>query len=83
MVTKRFLRNISRNRVETTYNHKKYVIKPKGTLVLEDGGQDEFAADYLLQTFGFLVDITKQFEIVPEKKEVRKSFGIRKGGVIK
>lgn len=53
----RIIRNVSRQMVRTTYNGKKYVIKPKGTIVL-DSVADENAAEYLLETYGFLQDIT-------------------------
>ena len=55
---KRILKNISRNTVQTIYHGRVYVIKSKGSLSLDHDGQDEQAADYLLQTYGFLQDIT-------------------------
>lgn len=55
---KRILKNISDAEVNTTYNGKKYSIKPKGSLTLDHNGKDEQAADYLLQTYGFLQEIT-------------------------
>jgi hypothetical protein len=56
----RILRNTTREWVRAHYNGKKYVIKPKGTITLEHFGQDEQCADYLLQTYGFLVEMTPQ-----------------------
>lgn len=55
---KRILKNTANIPVNTTYNGKKYSIKPKGSLTLDHNGKDEQATDYLLQTFGFLKDIT-------------------------
>lgn len=54
----RILKNTSREKIETSYNGKRYIIAPKGSLKLDHNGLDEQAADYLLQTFGFLRDIT-------------------------
>ena len=56
----RVLKNISTAKVNTTYNGKKYIIEPKGSITLDHNGRDEQAADYLLQTFGFLKEITVQ-----------------------
>lgn len=55
---KRILKNISNVSIDTTYNGKNYSIKSKGSLTLDHNGKDEQAADYLLQTYGFLQDIT-------------------------
>lgn len=56
---KRILKNINGEAtVDTIYNGKRYVIGPKKTLTLDHDGNDEQAADYLLQTYGFLKEIT-------------------------
>lgn len=72
---KRILRNTSRETVNTTYNGKKYVIKPKGTIILDHNGKDEQAADYLLQTYGFLQEVSIHAKV--KKLPVRRSYGKR------
>ena len=73
----RVLKNTSRARVETTYNGKKYVILPKGSLKLDHNGRDEQAADYLLQTYGFLRDITPKTTY--KKLEIGRAHGKKYG----
>lgn len=71
----RVLKNINgRATIDTTYNHKRYVIRPKCSISLDHNGQDEQAADYLLQTYGFLVEITPQpnFQVSEPKKAISK-----------
>lgn len=59
----RILKNPTKVWVNTNYNGKRYVIKPKGSIKLEQDGKDYKAADYLLQTYGFLTDITPKPDI--------------------
>lgn len=73
---KRILKNRSRAVVDTTYNGKRYYIGPKGSIVLDDGGFDEFAADYLLATFGFLSEMTPKTEH-PVQEQVSEARGVR------
>jgi hypothetical protein len=68
----RILKNTARVVVNTTYNHKEYYIGPKGSLTL-DSVADEQAADYLLQTFNFLKEITPQVSY--PVTEVKKAYG--------
>ena len=53
----RILKNTSTAEVNTIYQGRKYHIQPKGSLTLKPGKDGE-AATYLLQTYGFLKDIT-------------------------
>lgn len=49
------LKNTSRVKVDTIYNGRQYVIKPKSTLSFYE--KDDEAAQYLLETYGFLVKL--------------------------
>lgn len=53
----RVLKNISTNWVEKNVQGKIYKIRPKGSLTITDQ-QADLIADNLLQTYGFLKDIT-------------------------
>lgn len=69
---KRILKNINgRVTVNTIYRGKKVVIRPKCSYTATHVGE----AEYLLQTYGFLVDIT------PKEKypvgEVKKAKGVK------
>jgi len=67
---KRLLRNLSASRVHTTYHGRPYVIEPKATIVLDHNGDDEQAADFLLQTYGFLREEKIQTVPPPVMREV-------------
>lgn len=70
----RILKNLSRELVKTTYNNKSVVIKPKGSLTIDEDQGYRGATDYLLQTFGFLKEITpvQTYEAPKTDEEVKK-----------
>jgi hypothetical protein len=80
----RILKNLSREWVKASYSGRELVIKPKGSLTIDESGRLKGATDYLLQTFGFLREITpittyptpKNDEEV--KKVVKKARGVKK-----
>lgn len=68
----RVLKNLARVAVEKNVLGKVYRIKPKGSLTITDQQADLIATD-LLQTYGFLKDITPvtTYE-APKAEEVKK-----------
>ena len=71
----RTIKNLSRNKIETTYNHKPIVIKPKGSIQVDDEKSGEHLANYLLETYHFLVDVTQ--EVKHPMGMVKKAKGVK------
>lgn len=68
----RVLKNITAATVKKNVRGKIYEIKPKGSLTIIDSNENEIAND-LLQTYGFLRDITpKEIHAIPKTdKEIK------------